>query len=269
MAQTQASFWDNLPARLAIQLGTSVPRKKCKLEAILKCMPSLTPQSKCLDVGTAHGGFTYHYSKQGDWTYLEADKERLAISQKILKGQFVAESDLSNYLKTHSNFDLIALVDVAVYFSEPKEVLASVFKALNPGGYLLFVGGDESLHTKSWIYKLRAKTGIEKAVGRTNNPNHIEMEKLFEELGFQKVALKLFEGPFCEVFQTLLDLFVLRPHAESDQLYEKFNSSRLQLFLKFILTYPLRVVSLAVNAMDKVFPHLPRYAYTLILRKPE
>jgi 2-polyprenyl-3-methyl-5-hydroxy-6-metoxy-1,4-benzoquinol methylase len=251
-------------AQLVLFLSTTQPRKNAKRKEILRFLPALKPEDRCLDIGTAHGGLSHYFSQVGRWTFLERDAEQLKIAKMVLQGNFES-SDATQYLKSSPEFHLITFIDTLFYFSNIRETLQLVHRSLEPGGNLVITGIDGS--PSSFMMKLRRWLKIELALGIVSDLNRETTEKALREAGFEIVKSGRYFGFFSQLLQSLIDWSMMRPgNKNEDRLTERLNDDA-RIRAKIYLCKILRPITTLTNALDKILFFLPRYAFVIHARR--
>jgi len=140
-----------------------------------QAMAELFPrQGKILDVGCGHGLLSLALAQGSAARQVHGiDHDTTRISQATLAAQGVPNVSFAigdfSFLENQAGWDAIAMIDVLHYFRYPaqEEIVGNAFKALAPGGTLIFREVDPNAGAVSVINRIHEKVmttvGITKA----------------------------------------------------------------------------------------------------------
>jgi len=246
-----------------VKWAASVPLKAGRLKAIRECLPFIDETAECLDIGTGHGGMAAFYATQGNWTFVEKVQERVDTARRFLRGSFECRDALEYLTTTTRKFHFISCVETIMCIPDTPRVLAELDRILLPGGSILLTGrSDTNQHA---LIRWRRRLKIEGALGKICDPSDTELSAHFKSRGYQVAASTLYFGPVSQIFQTLLDLYSLRP-GTGDRVTRDWSQNP-RGFLDFLGRNALRVASALSAAVDGVIFPRTRFAYVLVVKK--
>lgn len=246
----------------ARKIAVCSPRKRSKLKAILRMIPFVESSAGCLDIGTAHGGLAYYFTKSGSWTYLDFDASNLQVASTILKGQFY-NGDAVQFLASKHTFELITCIDTIMYIEDPALFLRNVHSSLAPNGQFLISG--TYANDRSILIKLRRLLGLEEALKFRTNPNFEEVKKMVVGADLALSDSADFCGVFTEALQTLLDFYSVKNVKKNDltlQLSEMEHALPSPVLLRL-----LRGASLICSALDTLSPFRRKFGFLILAGK--
>jgi len=234
---------------LAKTFARSAPRKIAKLTALRDHMPALSKSDRCADIGTAHGGLTFHYARPGSWTFIDHDEKNLAVARTILNGDFLCD-DVIPAMSRFSGLSLITAIDVLPYFDGHPVFLQLAHKALKRDGFLIVTGVEEP--DGSHLVRLRKWLGLREAEGAIVRLERNTLRRQLSGAGFEVVAEEVFYGPLTLFLQTILDL-LSRTDKPGDRLTQDLSQIHQNLRMKQFFCQLILPFSRTVIAGDRLF----------------
>jgi ubiquinone/menaquinone biosynthesis C-methylase UbiE len=249
---------------MAIQLASKTPRKKSKLNSILKNLPKLEDTDKCLDIGTAHGGLAYFFSKKGNWSFVDSNQDNLTVARTILKGEFY-QQDALYFLESNNGFSLITCFDTIMYFDNTNDALIRFSNALEPNGYLALTITNSN--DRKILIRIRKHLGLEKAHLFKVNLTPNDLIGYLPSVGLKIVTYSTFCGFFTELLQTILDYSTSKKKFEQNGLVPNLSKLYGKELPKFWQLRIINFLSVICNALDYLLPGNSKFGYLIIAEK--
>lgn len=258
----EAKIANNSLGEVAIRISESTPRKRSKLRAILKKIPRVTHDARCLDIGTAHGGLAYHFAKDGQWSFVDSNNENLQVARSILRGGFFCEDALS-FIRQNKGFSLITCLDTLMYFDDPTVLLKEFYDAMLLGGHVLITG--TSGNQRNILIQIREYLGLEKAHQFNVFMTADDVKARLRSCGFVELTQIEFCGFFTEALQTLIDYISFKKLSEKDGLVP--NLTQMQSIPKDWQLIVTKQLSFLCQALDFLIQSKTKYGYLIVAEK--
>lgn len=288
-AQTDYS-WDRVARRIIscyrsvirpwqMTVFTVSVRKKEKWKWIEKHMrPLMTPNSRCLDIGSGVGTLSHLQEKLGGlWEFTELDTAAAAETAAIVKGP-VHECDIYDRRLTSGSYGIVSACDVIEHVPQPDKFLQRISELLAPGGHALLTTPAKE---KRWYWWRRVASrlfGIDDAAhGHTvEGFSRQQLLHMCQEAHLAPLYITSFSFFFTELIELIYNgAYILKnksrqrssgynlalsPASQNDMFH-----NRTQLFI-LRATYPLlRGVSL----LDHLIPQTHGYELGIVVHKPK
>lgn len=139
-------------------------RKKEKWEWASRQLASvLTPQSRCLDVGSGVGTLSILQERMGGhWEFTETDRGAAHETKAIVKGP-VHTIDIFDAALKPASYDLITIFDVIEHVPDPQQFMHRVTELLKPGGTVILTTPADDGTFYFWRRLADSAFGIDKA----------------------------------------------------------------------------------------------------------
>jgi ubiquinone/menaquinone biosynthesis C-methylase UbiE len=249
---------------VAIQIASKTPRKNSKLHSILKNLPAIQSSEKCLDIGTAHGGLAFYFTKIGNWSFVDNDPDNLDIARMILKGKFFSQ-DANSFLESNGDFSLITCFDTLMYFENTEEILNKFYRSLLINGRIAITGTEAK--ERNILIRIRSHYGLEKAHQFKVQLNAGVMRSKLESVGFDIETNSTFCGFFTELLQTILDYITSRKHLNQKGLVPNLTKIDDGGMPKLWQLNAINFFSLLCRGLDYLLPFSTKFGYLIIAKK--
>lgn len=253
-------------AQLCLAMVKGVPRKNSKLDAVLKVVPNIDDDHRCLDIGVGSGGLAYYYSTSGRWTFLEPNQEHLEAAKKLLNGKFVL-SEGETYLKSGTDkYDLVVGIAILFFFPDQISFFSDIRKRLSANGKLVITGDNTE---KALLFgKIRNFLGIYSATGGTHRVDYNYVKANLVAAGFEIQNESFSCGPVTLALQTVLDAITvqlgrMKGAKGNDQLTIPVQGKKSGNKMKLVALTILRLVSEITKFIDSYIVVKPKYEFAI------
>jgi SAM-dependent methyltransferase len=232
----------------------------------LEVFPPLAAEDRCLDIGTASGGFALFFAQIGNWIFVEPNADHICAARKMLKGNFIQTDGESFLREENQKFHLISALAILFFIPDKERFFGLVRDRLAPGGQFI-VSGDENSGS-SFFGPLRRALGIEAFTGGNHNVGYKDIRKFLEASGLGVRSVSRSTGPATMAIQTALDGLLMafsRMDAKSKnyKLTLPMTGETKRLRLKSLAHWPLRLLTEFCKLVDALLWFLPRYDYVI------
>ncbi len=210
----------NYEGKVALALARSIPGKRARVGAVLRCLPKLNSQSRCADLGTSHGGQMSYIAQRGKWIFIDSNPRHIEVARTILKGDFFV-GDINSYLTKTRGLSLITCLAMVNYFRDYRKLLENLHSALNPGAHLV-ISTVKHLPSDRLI-KIRQRLGVEQGLGHAVNLQPEKLRGVVTEAGFEIINEFFYFGVFSMLLQTAIDAINLGPGKKGNRLTKEIR----------------------------------------------